>query len=181
MFKSPNRYFGESGIVSPKESQRFQELIEEAFYLSAASEPEDFLPIMRLLGVTKYKKKLMKLEKEIDELLQELVDERRSIIKRQTQKEKDQDEKKTVLDVMLSLQETEAEYYTDQLIKGMILVRSLTTFLFSTWNSPCLRIVIDSLSSPASHHSRDRDFCRNYGMGINSSSQPSGIVEEGPR
>lgn len=113
------RYYGESGTVGPKEGHRFQELIKEAFSLGAASNPEDFLPVIRLLGVNKLKNRLVKLEREIDELLQEMVDEQRS--NRQAKNVKEE-EKKTILDVMLSLQETEAEYYTDQLIKGMIMV-----------------------------------------------------------
>lgn len=113
------RYYGESGTVGPEEGHRFQEIIEQVFYLSGASSPEDFLPVMRFLGVNKLKKRLVKLEKEIDELLQEMVEERRS--SRQIKKEKEE-EKKTILDVMLSLQETDAVYYTDQLIKGMMLV-----------------------------------------------------------
>ena len=118
MFKFPNRYYGENGTVGPMEGRRFQEIIEEAFYLSAASNPEDFLPVTRWLGVSKLKKRLVKLEKEIDELLQGMVDERRT--GRQTKMI--EEEKKTILDVMLSLQETEAEHFTDQIIKGMIMV-----------------------------------------------------------
>ena len=93
--------------------------------MSAASSPEDFLPIIKLLRVNKLKNRFVKLEKEIDEFLQEIVEKQRS--RRQTKKVKE--EKETILDVMLSLQETEAEYYTDHLIKGMMLV-FFTTYQF---------------------------------------------------
>ncbi|KAJ6805196.1 isoflavone 3'-hydroxylase-like [Iris pallida] len=113
------RYYGESGLVGVEEGLRFRRIIEEAFYLSGASNPEDYLPVMKWLGINPLKKRMVKLEEEIDELLQDMVDDqRRHYVERQRQGE----EKKTLVHVMLSLQEKDPQFYTDVLIKGTILM-----------------------------------------------------------
>jgi hypothetical protein len=39
------------------------------------------------------------------------------------------EKKKNLIQVLLSLQETEPEYYTDDIIKGLVVVRTLIMFL----------------------------------------------------
>ncbi|WOL17657.1 hypothetical protein Cni_G26450 [Canna indica] len=102
------------------DGKRFARIVEEAFHLSGTAEPEDFLPFLRLLGVSKVNKRMQRLQKEIDGLLQEMVDERRRK-KMEGEKERgDHDGKETLVDVLLSMQEMEPKYYTDIIIKGMI-------------------------------------------------------------
>ena len=58
----------------------------------------------------------MKLAKRTDVFLQGLVDEHRS------RSSKGVNVSTTMIDHLLSLQESQPEYYTDQIIKGLILV-----------------------------------------------------------
>ena len=60
-------------------------------------------------------KKLKSLSKRTDEFLQALIDEKRH----------KEEEGNTMIDHMLSLQKSQPEYYTDQIIKGLILVSAL--------------------------------------------------------
>ncbi|PQQ14633.1 cytochrome P450 81E8-like isoform X1 [Prunus yedoensis var. nudiflora] len=78
--------------------------------------PTDFLPILNWVGSNAYEKRVMKLAKRIDAFLQGLVDEHRS----RTSKGGNGS---TMIDHLLSLQESQPEYYTDQIIKGLILTR----------------------------------------------------------
>ncbi|URE20228.1 cytochrome P450 [Musa troglodytarum] len=98
-----------------EEGKGFASVIKEAFRLSSAASPEDFLPFLKWIGVNGLEKQLIRLGKEIDVLLQGMVDERRE----GTRTERN-DAKKTLVDDMLSLQEEDPQYYTDNIIKGMI-------------------------------------------------------------
>nr|GEX23479.1 isoflavone 2'-hydroxylase-like [Tanacetum cinerariifolium] len=65
-------------------AREFQEMVEENFRLSGASNIGDFVPMMKRTRHHSYKGS------------------------------------KTIIDVLLSLQETEPEYYTDEIIRGLI-------------------------------------------------------------
>ncbi|KAG1368607.1 putative Cytochrome P450 81D11 [Cocos nucifera] len=69
---------------------------------------------MQMITGRSAEKRMMLLMREMNELLQETVEERRK-------KRGREDEKKTIIDVMLEMLEVEAGYYTDEIIKGMIL------------------------------------------------------------
>ncbi|KAF3446587.1 hypothetical protein FNV43_RR11767 [Rhamnella rubrinervis] len=87
-----NRYYGED-MAEMKETRQFKEIVTETFELSGATNIGDFVPLINLLG-------------------------RRGLEERLVIKEKN----KALIDVLLPLQETEPEYCTDEIIRGMILV-----------------------------------------------------------
>ncbi|CAM8981209.1 unnamed protein product [Rhodiola kirilowii] len=68
------RYCGE-GVEDSAEAKEFREMIREIFELSAASNPGDFLPFLRWIDFGGYEKKMIKLKKRIDRILQNLIDE----------------------------------------------------------------------------------------------------------
>lgn len=81
----------------------------------------DYLPFLKwniIGGYRNYKKKMERVQEERDKFLQDLVDEGR----RKMMRENSCSERKTVVESLLSLQETEPEYYSDEIIKGMIQV-----------------------------------------------------------
>ena len=102
------------------EVMRFRRIVEEVFKLSGAASMEDFIPVMKLFSGME--KKMKKLGKEMDELLQDLVEERRKSWRLRSSQEKEIKEERVLIDVMLGLQESQPEEYTDKLIKGMIIV-----------------------------------------------------------
>nr|QNS30021.1 cytochrome P450 [Nothapodytes nimmoniana] len=106
---SGKRYFGEE--EDDEEGKQFRDLIKRAVNLSGASNPVDFLPILRWIGYGDFEKNLITLSKEMDSFLQGLIDEHRQ--------RKGQN---TMIDHLLSLQQSEPEYYTDKIIKGLMLV-----------------------------------------------------------
>ncbi|KAJ0975071.1 hypothetical protein J5N97_017036 [Dioscorea zingiberensis] len=115
MLLSGKRYSGDD-----EEGVKFRKVIEEAFLLSGSSAMEDFLPFPWLVGlVSGMKRRMLSLGKEMDELFQSLVDERRRECG--SVKETKEEGKKPVIDVLLEMQEMEPEYYTDELIKGVVL------------------------------------------------------------
>ncbi|KAM7250715.1 hypothetical protein ACFE04_022598 [Oxalis oulophora] len=102
------RLYGEdsSGV---KETQKFREIIEETFELAGAAFPGDYIPILKWVDFTGNLKKMKRVGKEIDVFLQSLVDEQR--------RNKKSD---SMINYLLSLQQSEPEYYTDDIIKGLV-------------------------------------------------------------
>ncbi|KAL9289449.1 putative isoflavone 2'-hydroxylase [Arabidopsis thaliana] len=102
-------YYGDGAEDDP-EAKRVRELIAEGMGCFGAGNTDDYLPI--LTWITGSEKRIKKIASRLDEFLQGLVDERRE------GKEKRQN---TMVDHLLCLQETQPEYYTDNIIKGIML------------------------------------------------------------
>ncbi|KAH7660750.1 Cytochrome P450 B-class protein [Dioscorea alata] len=97
-----------------EEGREFRRIVEEVFLLSGKLCMDDFLPwwVARLFGGG-LKETIVKLGKDMDELLQSLMDERR-----QRRKEV---EEMAVIDVLLGLQEKDPSFCSDVIIKGILL------------------------------------------------------------
>lgn len=100
------RFYGEEN----DESKLVRQLVSEVVASAGAGNPADYLSILR--WVTSFEKRIKNLGDRFDAFLQKLVDGKRA------EKEKGQ----TLIDRLLSLQESQPDYYTDVLIKGIILV-----------------------------------------------------------
>ncbi|PON46379.1 Cytochrome P450, E-class, group I [Trema orientale] len=108
------RYYGD-GVTDVEEARQFRELMTELFENAGAGNPADFLPILNWIP-NGYGKKVERLAERSDLFLQRLIEEHRSNkdgVSRNTN---------TMIDHLLSLQESEPQYYTDQIIKGFIMV-----------------------------------------------------------
>lgn len=103
------RYFGEN--EDSEEAKMFQENMDQLFKAASVTNPIDFFPMFRWLDYTGYEKNLARLSKNLDLFLQSLIDERRG-----------KDRTNTMIDHLLSLQELDPEYYSDMIIKGIIMV-----------------------------------------------------------
>ncbi|PKA59856.1 Isoflavone 2'-hydroxylase [Apostasia shenzhenica] len=115
------RYHGETLSVTAENGRRFQRIVQEVFRLSGAACLEDYLPAMRWLGLGGMTKRMKKLGEEMDVLFQGMVDERR--LRRRSPEMMEEKEEKTIVDVMLELQQDEPAQpgnYSDKVIKGMI-------------------------------------------------------------
>ncbi|KAG2238498.1 hypothetical protein Bca52824_092290 [Brassica carinata] len=102
------RYYGDASEEN-SEAKLVRQLIADLMNIFGAGNAADYVPILR--WVTGFEKRVKELAGRFDEFLQGLVDERRSA------KEKGN----MMIDHLLSLQETQPEYYTDCTIKGTIL------------------------------------------------------------
>ncbi|XWS36892.1 hypothetical protein CRYUN_Cryun20dG0124500 [Craigia yunnanensis] len=105
------RYHGGDSVTNEGEAKEFRELMEETLASGGVAHLGDFFPILNWIGGRSYVKRVMNLGLRMDRFLQKLIDEVRG--KRQGN---------TMIDHLLSLQETEPHYHTDQLIKGLILI-----------------------------------------------------------
>ena len=125
------RYYGEDDVADEAEAKRFKEIITESFVIGGASNLGDFLPLMKLVEKRGIEKKMIALRKKRDEFVQELIDQHR----RQMEDGNGDDTaesgtgRKSMIELLLSLQQTQPEYYSDEIIRGLILV-SLFSILF---------------------------------------------------
>ncbi|KAI3513043.1 hypothetical protein L1887_20368 [Cichorium endivia] len=111
---SGKRYFGGDIPEVEEEGKRFREILDETFKLAGATNVGDYLPFSGWLGVKGLEEKLIALRKNRDIFFQGLIE--------QLRKSKGENNKKTMIDVLLSLQESDPKYYTDEMIRSFILV-----------------------------------------------------------
>lgn len=120
------RYHGSGGDENEEaeEGKEFRELMKEVMASGGVAHAGDFFPIFNWIGPggRSYVKKVMSLGLRTDRFLQNLIDEVRV-----------RGHGNTMIDHLLSLQQTEPSYYSDQLIKGLILVQYYLYFVFFTF------------------------------------------------
>ncbi|CAG7902196.1 unnamed protein product [Brassica rapa] len=106
------RYYGEDNAEAKEE---VRELISETFELAGFTYAGDFLPILKLFDYNGYVTRVKTLGSKLDKFLQELVDEHRG-------NRGKTEFKNTVITHLLTLQDSQPEYYTDEIIKGLVMV-----------------------------------------------------------
>lgn len=84
----------------------------------------DYFPLLRWIDLLGIQRKFKSLNRRRDSFLQSLIDEARSKLESSPSIEG----KRTYLEALLSMQKAEPEFYTDEILKGLILV-SLFFFL----------------------------------------------------
>lgn len=108
------RYYGEESDdgINPEEAKKFRDVMDEMAKFNLGTNVGHFVPVLRWFDFSGDNNKLRRVGEKLDALFQGLIDEHRN------KKEKSN----TMIDHLLSLQESQPEYYTDQIIKGLIMV-----------------------------------------------------------
>ncbi|KAH7520253.1 hypothetical protein FEM48_Zijuj08G0124500 [Ziziphus jujuba var. spinosa] len=143
------RYYGDE-LTDKEEAKQFREIIEEAFVYGGAANPGDFLPVLNWISRDGFEKKIKRLAKRADAFLQSLIDENRDR----------KESKNTMIDHLLSLQESQPDYYTDQIIKGLIMGRLAT--VVNGENSTEVAIAVDL------HNPHPNNYMMNLSLGMDS-------------
>ncbi|KAH7665287.1 Isoflavone 2'-hydroxylase protein [Dioscorea alata] len=132
------RYYGDADESSSEAGREFRDLAKETFSGSATSNAADLFPVVRWLGIGGQERRLKRLRKIRDRFFQHLVNDHRN--KRECGSRGEEGspaEKSTVIDVLLSLQEGDPDYYDDDMIKGfitqMLIAGTDTTLLTIEW------------------------------------------------
>ncbi|KAM0066605.1 putative oxidoreductase [Helianthus debilis subsp. tardiflorus] len=111
---SGKRYFGGDISAAEEEGKRLREIMDEMFLLASATNIADYLPMLSWLG-NRLEKKYITLNQKRDRFFQVLIKQLRG---------SKEETKNTMIEVLLSLQESYPEYYTDQMIKSFVQARS---------------------------------------------------------
>ncbi|KAL4311934.1 hypothetical protein GQ457_01G036950 [Hibiscus cannabinus] len=104
------RFYGDE-VANEEEAREFRELMVEIFKKSGTGNPADYLPILNWFGLG-FERELKKLAQRMDGFLQKLIDEHR------TKKLQNN----SMIQHLLSMQQSDPLYYTDEIIKGFIMV-----------------------------------------------------------
>ncbi|XP_021903578.1 cytochrome P450 81E8-like [Carica papaya] len=107
-------YYGKN-VGDLEEANRFREFHVETFKLGSATTIGDFFPWIKSWNI---ERRMIACQTKRDGFTQELMEERRRKMKADSYYG---GRKETMLDVLLSLQESEPEYYSDEIIKGLML------------------------------------------------------------
>ncbi|XP_030446414.2 cytochrome P450 81E8-like [Syzygium oleosum] len=108
------RYCGED-LSDVEEVVKFRDIIRELVRFSGISYAGDYLPPLRWIDYDGFLKRMFKIGKKTDGFLQGLIDEHRK-------KKESEEEKKSMIDHLLVEQASQPEYYTDEIIKGFVLI-----------------------------------------------------------
>ncbi|GJT57854.1 cytochrome P450 81E8-like protein [Tanacetum coccineum] len=111
------RYHGD--VIDSEDVQsapRFRDIMEEVLKLLHTPYAGDFLPFFAWIDFGGFQKKRIALMKRVDEFFDEVIENRRRV---------GNSESGIMVDKLLALQEQEPELYTDQIIRGLIMVKFL--------------------------------------------------------
>ncbi|PON59223.1 Cytochrome P450, E-class, group I [Trema orientale] len=119
------RYY-EDCVVSKEdaeEAETFRKMIKESIELTSYSSVRDYLPVLRWVGVGRgFEKSLIELQKKRDGFMHILIEQhKKNMASSNSNSSHDEKKTKTMIGVLLSLQESEPEYYKDEIIKGLVL------------------------------------------------------------
>ncbi|KAI7749115.1 hypothetical protein M8C21_033554 [Ambrosia artemisiifolia] len=127
MMIAGKRYYGDSE-VDVEVAQRFKEIVKESFVFMETTNVSDYLPWWKWVGGRELEKRMVALRGKRDGFMQGLLDEHRRKQVVLTAEGGDMEatgterEHKNLIEVLLMLQETEPEYYKDEVIKGLMQV-----------------------------------------------------------
>ncbi|XP_065874100.1 cytochrome P450 81Q32-like [Euphorbia lathyris] len=107
------RYYGED-VSDQGEATQFRAIMEEIASYAGVSNRGDFLPILNWIDGGRFEKKLKQLGEKTDRFLQGLIDEHRY-------KKGNLENMNSMIDHLLTSQQSQPDYYTDEIIKAMIL------------------------------------------------------------
>ncbi|KAJ9186795.1 hypothetical protein P3X46_002329 [Hevea brasiliensis] len=109
------RYYGEN-VEEKEAAASFRRIVRETFQSAGTSNMGDYLPLLAKIGGVE--KRMLDLQERRDGFIQVLIEEHRKRMSISPSEEKN----KTLIEVLLTLQRSDPEYYTDETIKSLMLV-----------------------------------------------------------
>ncbi|KAJ4842602.1 hypothetical protein Tsubulata_025117 [Turnera subulata] len=109
------RYYGEEEDYNlgeeAEEAKEFKEIVTEFFKCTETTNPADIFPLLRFLDYTGFENRCIRISKRLDLFMQALIDKHRNC--------KDGN---TLIGRLLTLQQSQPEVYTEEIIKRLIQV-----------------------------------------------------------
>ena len=133
MAQTRNTYSDDADEDMSKEAREMKDIIEEIIPLVGVANLWDYMPLLRWLDVYGAKRKLADVVKRRNLFSDKMIDAERQKLKQLERKKGEvdasdsADEKMGMIGVMLSLQKTEPDVYTDTFINALVPVSSTTT------------------------------------------------------
>nr|ANC33511.1 1,3,5-trihydroxyxanthone synthase [Hypericum perforatum] len=103
-----------------EEEKRLMQEFKDLFFPIVSMTPCDFIPVLRMIGFKGIEKSIIQLGKKREVFLNKLLVEVRARRGADAEKRLNGEKPNAVVDTLLNLQETDPEFYTDDIIKGII-------------------------------------------------------------
>lgn len=116
--------------TNTEEAMRFHEMVMETSRVGEESTIGDFLPLVALLCGIKVEKKLREIHEKRDNFMQGLIERHRQLGFQFDDIPSRGNNNTSMIQILLSLQQTDPDYYTDQTIKSLLLVCTVHVCLF---------------------------------------------------
>lgn len=117
------KYYGGGAAVNSEAAKLFQEISRNQIRVIPKANVLDFLPFMRWFGFGDIEDELARIFEKRDGFMQRVIDDHRSGLPHGgRRRDSTAADSKTVLDVLLELQSSEPETYTDETIRNLLLV-----------------------------------------------------------
>ncbi|XP_019174304.1 PREDICTED: cytochrome P450 81F3-like [Ipomoea nil] len=115
------RYYGEN-VGDIEEAKRFRGIVTDTFRLGGATNVGDFVPALK--GVFKdLENSLVELQHRRDAFMQDMIKDCRKRLENDGDRDTESaGKKKSFVEVLLTLQKNEPEYYKDEIIRSLMLV-----------------------------------------------------------
>lgn len=128
-----------AGAANMEVAKKFLLEFKEIFFPSMITNICDLFPILRLIGYSKGIEKIyVRVQKMRDEFMQNLIDDIRIRLKKTSSYfETASVRNKSLIETLLSLQESEPEFYSDDVLKSVIVVSTISLsfiYLFVFYN-----------------------------------------------
>ncbi|KAL4193738.1 hypothetical protein AMTRI_Chr06g178330 [Amborella trichopoda] len=109
-------YYG-CAVQDLKEAKEFREAIEETFLLTGKVKFGDYIPFLKWVDLQGITRLLRALGRKRDRIMQQIVDEHRKL-----RSSENDNLKPDFVHMLLAMQENDPDYFTDDLIKSIIMV-----------------------------------------------------------
>ncbi|KAM3342116.1 cytochrome 81C13-like [Capsicum galapagoense] len=121
------RCVSEEDIGTEKGKQIIEEIRELFFATLVVLNVCDFLPVLKCFGYKGIEKRMVSTHKKRNDFFNNLLDEFRQkkvapVSVSESTTDRNKEKKGTLVETLLSLQESEPEFYTDDLIKGLLMI-----------------------------------------------------------
>ncbi|GMI91112.1 cytochrome P450, family 81, subfamily D, polypeptide 5 [Hibiscus trionum] len=115
------RYYGSESDAVDKEAEEFRDIMRGIVEINGNTNLNDFLPVLRWVDFQGLERKMKKFSNKLDKFLQSLLQEHKRMREQDSTDSVNKGTKTTLINVMLTLQQTEPDFYTDETIKAVIL------------------------------------------------------------
>ncbi|XP_031118788.1 cytochrome P450 81Q32-like [Ipomoea triloba] len=115
------RFFGEK-VENADEAKLYKEIGDETTRLVIQSGVLDYFPVLKWIGYKGIVKEMKKMQERRNQFMHNIIEQHRQKTKSNGAGENGGKNSKTILEVLLGLQETDADYYSDEIIISLLYV-----------------------------------------------------------
>lgn len=112
--------------VDDVETKKIHKIVSDAILFGGTTNVCDFVPVLKWVWNRGFEKSLVELQKERVKFIQSLIEDNKTKMSSLESSDLSEETKKCMIQVLLSLQNSDPVYYRDEIIRGLMLVNFCT-------------------------------------------------------